>query len=439
MSKPQPLLAAALALAVWTPLACQPDQPNASASSGSDATSSTTFTTQSTGTTTEGPTTQPTTSTSGEPTTGPASTTTGDETTETGDPTTGDPTTGQATTAAETDVDTSATTGDPEPFVLYLDPGGDDANSGLTPADALVTLARAQEILFDHAPQADVEIRIAQGTYLGQSVTWTYHHEDFRTSLMPSDYEVGDGINDIAGRPVFDGQGQAVLLTLDVGGGTTTNLEFIYLQVQHYLAYGLLFRGDRNDLASGYNRGNRVFGLMFRNIGSLHADGEKGYGALDLVNSRDNDIRNNHFIDIENDAQTAGLMHGVYLAHYSSGNDIAGNRFVDISGDPIRVRDGSDNNRIETNTFERTGVQAFYSDWYCDPELNPNCTKPGGECPSWENEFRDNTLKCGYDNADLSTFAYLVGAPDYVPPNCPNQFDNDWKRLYTSGNAVECP
>ncbi|MFY0539265.1 right-handed parallel beta-helix repeat-containing protein [Nannocystis pusilla] len=367
-----------------------------------------------------------------------ATPTTGLSTTDaTTDATTGDPTTGLSTTDDTTS--TTTTGGGDGPFTVYLDPAGDDAHGGSSPDDAVLTLARAHELLVAAAPDRDVEVRIAQGTYVGQSVTWTYYHPDHRVAFMPVDYADGDGIDDIAGRPVFDGDGAGALLTLDVASGEETHLEFYYLEIQHYLHYGLYFRGDRLDPEGGWNGGNRIFGVYFTEIGSLHVPGEQGYGAIDLVNLRANDIRNNHFIAVENHPQKAGLMHGVYIAHHSTGNQIRGNQFTAISGDPIRVRDDSNANVIEDNTFSTTGSVAFYSDWYCDPDANPNCTKPGGECPSWQNEFRDNALHCGYGGEPLPTFSYIQGGADYVPPGCPDHFADGWKRLSTSGNTTACP
>ncbi|SFF35727.1 Right handed beta helix region [Nannocystis exedens] len=372
------------------------------------------------------------------PTTGPSTITGTTHDTTDGNTVTGDSTTGFTTTDGTTST-TTTTTGDDDPFTVYLDPAGDDAHGGLSPDDAVLTLARAQEIVVAAAPDRDVEVRIAQGTYVGQSVTWTHYHPDHRSAFMPADYEDGEGIDDIAGRPVFDGEGAGALLTLDVAPGEETHLEFYYLEIQHYLHYGLYFRGNRLDPEGGWNGGNRIFGVYFTEIGSLHVPGEEGYGAIDLVNSRNNDIRNNHFVAIENHAQKAGLMHGVYIAHHSTGNQIRSNQFTEISGDPIRVRDDSNANLIQDNTFENTGSVAFYSDWYCDPDANPNCTKPGGECPSWQNEFRDNGLHCGYGGEQLPPFSYIQGGADYVPPSCPDHFVDGWKRLYTSDNTSACP
>lgn len=409
------------------------------------ATGDTASLTSTTGTDTGGATAASTTDSPGTGGSSGASPTSGDATSlSTTGPSTTEGTTTDAATAGDSTTDgtttgPSTTTGDDEPFTVYLDPAGDDAHGGLSLDDAVLTLARAQEIIIAAAADRDVEVRIAQGTYFGQNVTWTHYHPDHRIAFMPIDYEDGDGIDDIAGRPVFDGDGAGVLLTLDVAAGEETHLEFYYLEIQHYLHYGVYFRGDRLDPESGWNGGNRIFGVNFTEIGSLHVPGDEGYGAIDLVNSRNNDIRNNHFVAVENHAQKAGLMHGVYIAHHSAGNQIRGNQFTDISGDPLRVRDDSNANIIEGNTFSNTGSVAFYSDWYCDPDANPNCTKPGGECPSWENEFRDNELHCGYGGQQLPPFSYIQGGADYVPPGCPDHFDDGWKRLYTSNNTSACP
>lgn len=426
----------ALSLSVAFMLVCACGDASTSTT---DTTSQTSMTAADTGATTSATTDSPGTSSDELPTSGDATT---------GIASTGvSPTDGTSTDGATTDLpgtttgttNSTNTTGDDGPFTVYLDPAGDDANGGLSPDDAVLTLARAQEIIVAAAPDRDVEVRIAQGTYFGQNVTWTYYHPDHRISFMPIDYADGDGIDDIADRPVFEGEGEGVLLTLDVSPGEETHLEFYYLKIQHYLHYGVYFRGDRLDPEGGWNGGNRIFGVYFTEIGSLHVAGEEGYAAIDLVNSRNNDIRNNHFVAVENHAQKAGLMHGVYLAHHSRGNQIRGNQFTEISGDPIRVRDDSNANIIEENTFTETGSVAFYSDWYCDPDVNPNCTKPGGECPSWQNEFRDNELHCGYGGEQLPPFSYIQGGADYVPPNCPDHFADGWKRLSTSGNSSACP
>jgi hypothetical protein len=132
-------------------------------------------------------------------------------------------------------------------------------------------------------------------------------------------------------------------------------------------------------------------------------------------------------------------MHAVYLAHGSSDNQVTANRFSGVSGDPIRVRDESNRNYVADNVFTTTGSDAFISDWWCDKSQNTACTKTSGECPSWENQFRDNEVHCGYGGATISIFKYFQGK-DYVPSWCVNHATVDgWSRLHTSDNTASCP
>jgi len=47
---------------------------------------------------------------------------------------------------------------------------------------------------------------------------------------------------------------------------------------------------------------NRVFGMMFREIGSKHNTAGIGYAGVVLANSSDNEVRNNHFEYLEEPA-----------------------------------------------------------------------------------------------------------------------------------------
>ena len=322
------------------------------------------------------------------------------------------------------------------PYVVYMTTTGDDSLDGLTPSTAVATLQRVHEILSSQTPDQDVEVRIEQGTYSGHTIIWTYYNPSRSIKFMPIDYH-GGGIDSIAGRPVFDGQGAPYMFRLHVTDGQPTNMEFIYLRFERYQQYALHFLGNRNNFDTGWNGSNRVFGCYFYDIGNLASPGNPGYGAVDLVNSIENTITNNHFVKNENIPSQAGLMHSVYLAHGSRWNDIHNNRFQTVSGDPIRVRDYSNFNDFRGNVFTDAGSSAFISDWWCDMSANPNCTKEGGECPSWENEFRNNELHCGY-SGDISVFRYFQGET-YVPDWCDDHFTDGWARLYTSSNTKTCP
>jgi hypothetical protein len=331
------------------------------------------------------------------------------------------------------------------PFVVYVSKSGNEANFGEDLAHAVPTLKRAHDVVRDSAPPCDVEVRIDQtaGTYVGQTVSWTYTNPNHTIKLMPANYKDGDGIGDIGSRPVFDGScQQKFLLDLVAKGGKATNFQVIYLWIQNYQTYGIRFAGNQDDFASGWNGSNYVFGCYFWRIGTMfcpgagkcdpaHGFNDCGYGALDLVNSRQNIVRNNWFVKNENnpaDSSKVAYMHGVYMAHGSSDNQIDHNQFQTVSGDPIKVRDGCDRNRVEQNTFTRTGVSADFVDSWCDPQKD-TCTKSTQECPSWQNVFQGNTRHASYPDPNLYIPACSLYNGDTVPAGCVNHNPDGWKRV----------
>lgn len=63
------------------------------------------------------------------------------------------------------------------PFIVYLAPswrGGSDDHDGLSPSSAILTLARAEQVLEQHKPSTDVQVRIQQGTYTADPTKWTF-------------------------------------------------------------------------------------------------------------------------------------------------------------------------------------------------------------------------------------------------------------------------
>lgn len=280
------------------------------------------------------------------------------------------------------------------PYTLHLAPDGDDAQDGLTPATAILTLARAHALVLEADPDRDVELRIAPGRYHLQQVIWTRTHPDHATRIRPA--IPGD-------RPIFDGCGEGgdpcpggTLLQLTHARGEATHLDIEGIRVENYQRAIYLY-GDREDPAA-HNRGNRIADCVFFNIGNVYnlAVGN-AFGAITLVNSHDNDITGNRFERLLNYFEY-GLLHGVYLAHHSSANLIEGNTFEIVSGDPIRVRDGANDNLIIDNTFIKTGAAAL-GDWYCEKDTRDDCTKIGPECPSWNtwidgNRFDGTWSRC---------------------------------------------
>jgi len=312
------------------------------------------------------------------------------------------------------------------PLQLYVAPDGDDTRDGLSEATAVLSLGRVHELLEALRPERDVEVRIAPGTYHGQTVSWRYHHPEREIRFMP--------LGDERDRPVFDGclaDGSCpggTWLRLRVSSGARTNLHFRYLRVQRYQT-AISLDGNRNDPAAS-NGGNTIFGCYFDRIGNVFAPSlDPSTAAVRLVNSDDNRIENNHFVDVVN-TRSGGLIHALYVAHLSDRNTIARNRFLRSTGDPVRLRDYSNDNVITDNRFIRVGTHAGYTDWYCDHDARTDCTKPTPECPSWNNQFRDNLLDGDWTCGALGTFHYFQddATTGCSPPSA------GARRLRTSGN-----
>jgi hypothetical protein len=344
-----------------------------------------------------------------------------------------------------------ATTAQPlnTPFQIYMQADGDrkchlDKSEmmmkvcGRSPSRPVRTLSQVQTILANHLfdqpdwstrVNANVEVRIsATKPYYGHTIDWYVTNESYTISFMPSDYQYGMGISGIAGRPVFDGAGSRDwFFQLDSTKGEPTNLRFYYLRIQGYVPGAIYLRGDPNDWQK-WNGYNLVYGCYFYNLGNQNDPfAEYGFGAVTLKNSDYNTIRNNFFRKLVNVPDgNEKYIHGVYLLNNSGNNVIQKNNFSYISGDPIKVRDYSNYNKIYSNSFVRTGHQAFLLD-------APKADDPT-ECNSWRNEFRNNTpLSCGYHGQAILLFKPYPRTPG---ARCPAL----QPLLYASDNDPElCP
>lgn len=330
-----------------------------------------------------------------------------------------------------------------EVFTIHLSPTGSDSNSGLSAGSPLKTLARAQVVLAAQAPQSDVEIRIKQGVYVAAPLVWNTYVPGHTITFLPIDYEYGEGIGGIAGRPVFRGNGAGgYWLSARLPSGHpdgATLLRFYYLQVERYGNGGLQLRGGTGQNAqrittptnAGVNR-NTVFGMMFTELGSAYGSAT-GYGAVNLQNSSDNLIRNNHFVRIVNDSSERGLVHGVYAAHHSKRNHIVANKFSYVSGDPVRTRNDSNDTIAEDNTFTRSGSGASYSEWFCDAACVAAHPGHGRECASHGNFFRRNDTGTGYSGGSISLWALMPPGLDTTGGSgCNNEGQ---PRLRTANNT----
>ena len=157
---------------------------------------------------------------------------------------------------------------------IYLRSSGDDANTGLTFGDAVQTLNRVQEILYELCPQTDIEVHINQGNYLKQEVVWTFSNGK-KITFTAIDFSTD--------RPVFNGVGRETWFKLDETGGINTNLSFRYIKVMNY-KLGVYFRGNRCDPYNGWNGNNHLYGMYFENIGNKFTlNTNRAVAAVDFV------------------------------------------------------------------------------------------------------------------------------------------------------------
>src|SRR5690606_31313596 len=209
------------------------------------------------------------------------------------------------------------------PRRYYLAADGDDARDGRSAASALQTLARVQELLVVDPPGCEVEVHVAPGLYRRQRVSWTFTMPEHPITFRAANRE---------DRPIFDGCVSAgdcpggTFFTLRHSAGEATNLHFWYLHVRNYQT-AISLNGAR-DVEATSNGHNRIFGCYFERIGNVFDSAvEPSTACVRLVNSDDNEIANNHFVDVVN-TRSGALIHAIYVAHRSDRNIIRANRFL---------------------------------------------------------------------------------------------------------------
>src|SRR5690349_1281619 len=86
---------------------------------------------------------------------------------------------------------------------IYMNAAGDDARDGTTPATAVASLVRVQQLVAAGPVDVDVEVRIHAGTYVAQGITWQTYRPGHTITFLPDDYVYGGGVGSIAALPVF--------------------------------------------------------------------------------------------------------------------------------------------------------------------------------------------------------------------------------------------
>jgi hypothetical protein len=266
--------------------------------------------------------------------------------------------------------------------VVYVRSGGNDQASGSSESEAVGTLQAAVRKVLAQKPAGLTARRVVvlPGTYLEQV-----------TIVRDLPDEVPLVITAAAGtRPVFDGNGKGrSWLVLQSATGKPSRLTVQGLEISNYVT-AVSLNGERTSINAS-NGQNVLRDNVFRNIGQVaFPSGKPATAAVRLVNSRNNQIVQNHFINIRNITGCTAL-HSIYMAHYSSGNLIQGNVFDGGCGATIKTRDASNENLIRDNRFIDQ-AEAVFLDSFCDQDSRDDCTKAENECPSWDNRFENNSM-----------------------------------------------
>lgn len=267
--------------------------------------------------------------------------------------------------------------------IVYMKPDGNEQASGKSAAEAIGTLQTAIKRVLEMpvGPSGERKVIILPGTYKGQTTT---------VSDLPDDKPlVITGSSGAGQRPVFDGDGKGrTWFQLDGASGRNTRLTIEGIEVANYVT-AISLNGNR-DAPGNYNAENVIHLNMFRDIGQIaFPKGKPSTAAVRLVNSRNNRITENRFINIRN-VTGCSALHSIYMAHYSTGNLIEKNTFDGGCGATVKTRDSSGSNVVKGNRFIDQSEPVFL-DSFCNKDARGDCTKATSECPSWGNEFADNS------------------------------------------------
>lgn len=301
-------------------------------------------------------------------------------------------------------------------LTVYVAPNGNDKSSGLSARTAVRTIDRAEVVAVNNrGKERDVDVRIAAGTYRGQTADWTTASPGHRVRFIPAAW-TGRGAPAEKIRPVFDGRGKNDwwLNVEPTARSSGTRFEVHGMTVRNYsnglrISGGYRYKGSPTAYAHGIGRhlpGVRVQNNTFTRIGDAFTGGAgTGYAALSLQNVSGAKVTGNAMVDLRNgSAAERGLIHGVYAVF--SNVEVRSNRFATISGDAVRLR-SSTSGKVHANTFARTGTHGAVSDWYCDRA----CAREHGqmiERPSTKVSVTGNAVGRSFSGGPLAQFKRTV-------------------------------
>lgn len=269
-------------------------------------------------------------------------------------------------------------------LILYVNPNGDNQASGMSEDKAVGSLQVAVKKALSQTAQglSKRKIVVLPGNYLEQTTV---------VKDIPDDKPlVISGLIRSGSQPIFDGNGKGrSWLVLESSSGKPSRLTIETIEVVNYVT-AISLNGQRASLNAS-NSENIIQNNIFRNIGQISfPEGKPSTAAVRLVNSRGNQIIKNQFINIRNNVG-CGALHSIYIAHYSSENLIEDNTFDGGCGSTVKTRDASNTNIVRNNRFFDQS-ESLFLDSFCDKDSRDDCTKATSECPSWGNEFKDNSM-----------------------------------------------
>jgi hypothetical protein len=301
-------------------------------------------------------------------------------------------------------------------LTVHVSPHGNDKSSGLSARAAVRTIDRAEVVAVNNrGKERDVDVRIAAGTYRGQSADWTTASPGHRVRFIPAAWN-GRGAPAEKIRPVFDGRGKNdYWLNIEPSKRSSgTRFEVHGMTVRNYtnglrISGGYRYKGSPTAYAHGIGAhlpGVRVQNNTFTRIGDAFTGGAgTGWAALSLQNVSGARVTGNTMSDVRNrDRAEYSLVHGVYAVY--SNVEVRSNRFATISGDAVRLR-SSTSGKIHANTFTRTGRYGAVSDWYC----NRACAREHGqmiERPSTKVSVTGNAVGRSFSGGPLAQFKRTV-------------------------------
>lgn len=326
---------------------------------------------------------------------------------------------------------------------IYVSPGGSDTAAGTcsAPVGSLEGANRALRARYGYDTTRDASgkysdtcqlsgkhtIYVRGGTYSDKSVDWDCTSPSDMTRIIAHPGE----------RPVFDGLGRREY-AFKLNKAELTRVELNGITWRHYVSYVIQFRGKyavaENKTATeiarvtairnaGRNGRNIVTNNVFEENGDLYrttcqnADEKPctGFGVIDTFNSDLNTYSNNVFYRSENTEDedvypladhSRHMMHALYLAMDSDSNIVTDNYIALTSGQPVKLRDGGDNNHIDRNYMTDSGSTGFVA---CVSEEDP--AEKHYEFPCQNNQVTNNSFTFGYPWPDTYNTSSRVRNP----------------------------